>query len=196
MSCTILTFKSHCLVINQRIAFPPFRRTDKKIYLCKTNPMLTSVYTPLLILLLLIFSVAPITAQQLPLQVLSPAGQSAQQGSYDYAWTFGEPLTLSYNQPATLLTQGFHQPELKVVFTGEEVLPALRVYPNPTQQLLFIEQADGGAFSLFSLNGQLLHSGSLSLKTSLDMQALAAAPYLLRIQLKGKDYNYSIIKTN
>lgn len=143
-----------------------------------------------------LFFCAPLAAQQLPLQVLSPAGSHASTTGFDIAWTFGEPLTFTYPQSATLLTQGFHQPEIKVVAISETQAPAIRLYPNPTQQLVYLEKAAGASYTLYTLHGQLLLSGVLEEKTAIDLSPFAAAPYLLRVLWREKEYGYSLIKTN
>ena len=147
-----------------------------------------------LVVFVFICSVHFLSAQQLPLQVFAPAGMEAVQGNYDFAWTFGEPFTFTYPQSFLILTQGYHQPELKVVYTGKLQVPAIKVYPNPTQQFLFLEQADGGEYTLYATGGQLLRQGVLEEKTTIDLHPYAAAPYVLHVRFRGNDYTYSIIK--
>lgn len=144
----------------------------------------------------LLISCASLCAQSLPQQVFSPAGSHASPTGFDIAWTFGEPLTFTYPQTSTILTQGFHQPEINVVAISEAQAPAIRIYPNPTQQLVFLEQAAGATYTLYTLTGQLLRSGVLEEKTAIDLSTYAAATYMLRVLWNDKEYGYSLIKTN
>ena len=72
------------------------------------------------------------------LEVLSPAGDFDNNGSYAISWTLGEPIIDTKGDAKYFVTQGFHQTDWAVVaiweYTPEEV--EMRLYPNPMAQYL------------------------------------------------------------
>ena len=147
---------------------------------------------PAFVFLLFLYSAT--SYAQLPLQVLGPAGMEAVQSNYDLSWTFGEPFTFTYPQSFVILTQGYQQPELKVVAIDENESSGIQVYPNPVEQDLTITSAGGGEYTLYSTAGQLLEKGILEPRSLVNMRPYAAANYVLHIQDGKKQHAYSIIK--
>lgn len=138
-----------------------------------------------------------------------------------FTYSIGE-MTLQTTERSKnlIVTQGFLQP---VEFNGTllesaletntaKVQPAshVKVYPNPTQNILFVEfmlyyDADI-SYQLFDIYGKVVISKSISPKKGLhklklDLQALAPGTYYLIIRKPGEvgnpeNYSYKIQKTN
>jgi hypothetical protein len=56
------------------------------------------------------FLVYSAIAQVPDLKVIASAGNSYQVEDFQLDWTLGEPVILTLENPAVILTQGFHQP--------------------------------------------------------------------------------------
>ena len=118
-------------------------------------------------------------------------------GSLD--WTLGEISTETYQQPVGYLTQGFQQ-SFFIEITGlAEEIERVSVYPNPVKDILYLEAADMGNYSieLYNLQGQRLVDivGDISSGVNarqIDMKEFRAAVYLLRLTNSITKKNYSI----
>jgi len=78
---------------------------------------------------------------------------------------------------------------------GERV--AIRVYPNPTTDLIFIENKTGqeAAFSLYSNEGKLLQSWqSRTPVEQLDFSSYASGTYQIQVELGDEMFNEKILK--
>lgn len=72
-----------------------------------------------------------------------------------------------------------------------EATATCRVYPNPTQDMLIIDNADSRVAHVFDLNGRLLQSVSLQEeKTTINVSSLPRGEYLLLLNTK----TYKFIK--
>jgi hypothetical protein len=135
-----------------------------------------------------------LTAQSVGLchQVLASSGGTGTQGGRLYTYTVGEPFILTLSTPNRVITQGFHQPDLCVPVSTQNLdleAWALEVFPNPTAHQVSIRYAAGQngqlVASVFDLLGRpvLLNQrlgnpeGSL-----LDSSGWQAGIYLLRLQ--------------
>lgn len=134
---------------------------------------------------LVITSAISLKAQTL----LSPAGQEFTDGNYTFNSSFGEPITLTFQQN-NILTQGFQQPNYQIINNTDwpEIKSfEVKVYPNPTDQLIhasfYSDQFISGEYywEVFSLKGEKLetiqaHEGQT---TKLDLSFLSAGSYFL-----------------
>jgi hypothetical protein len=160
---------------------------------------------PALMLSLTFFSTAAISelsAQTMPRTVVSSSGEYLDNllfGTLNF--TVGEVAVNRY-QGAMDLAEGFHRVYYDLVVSNEEVLPAdwsVLVYPNPTTEYLKVEfskQEDRVNAQLYSSTGQLiLQQSDISYETELDLQALPAGTYWLRlIDETGRQGSFQIQK--
>jgi hypothetical protein len=128
--------------------------------------------------------------------VTSTGGDFFSSASGSLEWTLGEPVTETFQKDNTFLTQGFHQ-----TFKQESGTTGILVYPNPTRDFLFVRTPSPGNYQieLFNLHGVKLMSGrdpsSADNLYQLDVQALEAAVYLLRVKniSSGRLFTFKII---
>lgn len=82
--------------------------------------------------------------------------------------------------------------ESSEIMSIDDVTPSqCRVYPNPTHDMLMIDNADAERAHLFNLNGQLIETISiLDEKACINITQLSAGEYLLLINSKV----YKVIK--
>jgi len=135
-------------------------------------------------------------------EVISSAGNHAEASGIQLSWTLGEPVVETIANGGNILTQGFHQTKLTVT----PVLTFIRnndvkVYPNPTKELVYIQFDDSpevDAFvELFTLEGKLVKKVQVKENlNSFDVHSLPDGSYLLKIA-KNKEWiqYFKIIKT-
>lgn len=122
----------------------------------------------------------PLKAQQ----VFSAGGAEHVQADRSIAFTVGEPVTITVSSPSATLTQGFQQPWADI-HTGvaEEATEGIRVYPNPTRHVLYVDHpahADGDRYELLDASGaRVLEGPIIGSLTELDMERFASGGYVL-----------------
>ncbi len=124
---------------------------------------------------------------------VNAAGGSAQLGGNTYEWSVGEMVLVNTVTTSNLVvTQGLLQPILNTTDIKHPELTAdqLKVYPNPTRDIVFIQPglAPNTRLTLlvFDISGRAFFRKTLVLKTGNEVQALdlgtyAAGNYLLDI---------------
>lgn len=120
------------------------------------------------------------TTQSLSPSVISSSGTVSQGQDIQLEWTLGEPAVQSLRTTRGLITEGFHQPMLKVEALqlpehsqGTAISPAIResleitIAPNPVQSLLSItirsDLDQQGTIYLSDLTGRQLQRLDTSL---------------------------------
>ncbi len=150
---------------------------------------------------LILFSVFKTTAQQAT--VTSGGNASGSDGSVSYSigqvnYTFSTSVSGSLNQ-------GVQQPfEIFTLGTDDfqNINLLITVYPNPTVNTIILKidnsNLDTLNFQLFDINGKQILSQKIStVETLIDLQNLAAAIYLLKINDTYKTIKtFIIIKNN
>jgi len=147
-------------------------------------------------------------SQEVQSSVIAPAGETSSTSNLVLDWTIGEPVIETAKSSSSFLTQGFHQPFLKV----QKVIPpggpawvknAARVFPNPTSGSINI-QLDQALehtllLTLVDANGKLLANyrfpgGSTAL--TIDIRRFSQGMYYLRLaEANGTVHGeYKIIK--
>lgn len=135
-------------------------------------------------------------------EVLATAGTYAEAAQGSLNWTIGEPLIATGIAGETILSQGFHQP-LLMVTSVEAVDPkiALKLYPNPSSDLLNIEllETGGNDFEavLFHPDGKALKRQRLDFQAVqvMNLQSLPAGTYLLSVfQDQELQASFSVVK--
>ncbi len=135
-------------------------------------------------------------------EVLSTGGGHFSNTSIQMSWTLGEPIIETIENSGTILTQGMHQPNLKITAVGE--LAGLDVeilaYPNPAKDFLHlrVESTKQEAFSyrLYGAGGELKTAGELSgNQATISMQGYVPASYFLKVADKENVFKtFKIIK--
>jgi hypothetical protein len=146
-------------------------------------------------------------AQSLTPQVIASAGNYFDNGTVSLSWTLGEPVIETYTSANTILTQGFHQPELLTVGIAT-VMPRntfMSIYPNPTMHNVTfdLKYFDNAIIKIDIINnlGQIVSSQNIDVKKEhlsshvLNMNHLASGMYQIRVTDKGQLVNnYKINK--
>lgn len=161
---------------------------------------MTTFKNLLLLIVLITLCSSNLNAQSLSPEIISNAGGNFEnQAVGTLSWTIGEVVTESFEGSDITLTQGFQQSELKLSSIKEELPFTIKVFPNPTSDLLFIE----GEFDkeylvrLLSVNGKVLKANHISdSNTSIKIIDLPSSNYFLQIVDESTLNNniYKIIK--
>lgn len=139
----------------------------------------------------LTFAVTYCSAQTINPSVISPAGNMDKTESISLDWTLGETTVKSVVYRDQMITEGFHQPFIKVISIENENLLSkyhFLIAPNPVQSILnlrsFSDENIPLNVQLTDLNGKIL---SVLLATSndskdIDMSSYVAGIYILSIK--------------
>lgn len=120
-------------------------------------------------------------------EVISVAGNHAQNETFQISWTMGEPVIETVSSSSIVLTQGMHQSKLIVTSIKDLVTNfEIKAYPNPvkTNLNLYIDKNDvsGFEYRLFNAQGKLVQVKKvLSNKTEIQFQNFRPAGYLLQV---------------
>lgn len=79
---------------------------------------------------------------------------------------------------------------------GESISGKIKIYPNPTNNLLYLDALDSiESISIYTLQGQLVHQQSIdSLKAKIKVDILASGIYLLKVNINGASGTYRFLK--
>ena len=135
-------------------------------------------------------------------EVVSTAGETQKISGIEISWSLGEPVIETVSNGSAVLTQGFHQSKLSVTAIDELLFPDsdLKVYPNPTSELVtihFSAPKKNLVYSLSDLTGRMLESKTLSTtETNINLKKYASGTYLLKINDKNAQslQSFKIIK--
>ncbi|MBF9141301.1 T9SS type A sorting domain-containing protein [Hymenobacter properus] len=147
------------------------------------------------------------TAQKLSPELISSAGGSSGGAGVLIDWSLGEVAVETVAAPATLYTQGFHQPSLQVTALtkepGNTSALLFSAAPNPVESLLTVfmpaDLQEAVQLSLSDASGKVLLTQSPQLhqlEQQLNLVDFAAGVYFLHV--RGKRGNalqtFKIIK--
>ncbi|MEM6802430.1 MAG: T9SS type A sorting domain-containing protein [Bacteroidota bacterium] len=138
-----------------------------------------------LILLILPFSLSAQSGELSP-EVVASAGDSFTSNNLILEWTLGELVTESF-EGNLILSQGFHQPGENITSIESPLrsLGAIKVYPNPSRDQVFIEKEKEGEMkvSLRDMRGRILieHTVSNSID-QLNLSQLPSGIYILNMR--------------
>lgn len=128
-------------------------------------------------------------AQNIGLSVVGSAGGTTQHPEFGTLyWTVGEVAVETLEQNPINLTQGFHQVFYILVTEEGPEKPdwALRLFPNPTTELVTLETAytNDLQVSISNMNGQALYSRKISGggSNTFDLKDYPAGTYLLSVR--------------
>jgi len=132
---------------------------------------------------------------------LNPAAGDVYNGSdFTLSWSIGEGVIETFSNNEIVLTQGFHQPSLKVTLIdeAEDINFHFDVYPNPTRDFVTIsysaEEEINCSTQLFDMSGKLIYSKALKgkeLTEHIDLTKYSSNIYILRIV----DTNGKLVKS-
>jgi len=124
------------------------------------------------------------SAQSLSHSVIGAAGETFHSSNGSLDWTLGEIMTETYIQNDKMLTQGFHQPEIKT----NDLEQSIMVYPNPVLDSLNVRMRKNGSYQIevYSMLGNKLINQNINLTSNkvsfqIDFREFGPALYVLRI---------------
>jgi hypothetical protein len=138
---------------------------------------------------------AALIAQETTQSVIGSAGDDYQSDKVQISWTIGEVATETLSSENYILSQGFHQGNLKVNTLMKD-LPAdfqIKAYPNPVKDILIIESLEPGfEYQLMDANGRVIRNGIINANSEeIDFSSLSPGTYFLQT---GKKRTHKIIK--
>jgi len=151
--------------------------------------------------LLLILIALPMTGfgQVTSPSVVSSSGDSYSNGNVIMDYTLGEIVVETHTNLTTILTQGFHQGDLKVTTSVVNLDIKTKIYPNPTTNFLIIELEKNvnAELLVYDINGKIVIKDKLNeeQKKQLDFSFLNQGNYLLHINIADKQSVYQINKS-
>ena len=151
--------------------------------------------------LLLILIALPMTGfgQVTSPSVVSSSGDSYSNGNVIMDYTLGEIVVETHTNSTTILTQGFHQGDLKVTTSVVNLDIKTKIYPNPTTNFLIIELEKNvnAELLVYDINGKLVIKNKLNdeRQKQLDFRFLKQGNYLLHINIADKQSVYQINKS-
>lgn len=145
-------------------------------------------------------------AQDKDLNVVATAGSNYEAGNLVLDWTLGEVLIQTLENPAVIVTQGFHQPQYSLV--AVQAIPAdkgvICVLPNPFSNgfelKMNFKNFEKGIVQLYTMDGNILWKKSFKGKDLLekyDATGLPSGTYMLAVSLSDDLFikTYTILKT-
>ena len=131
--------------------------------------------------------------------VVSSSGDSYSNGGVLMDYTLGEIVIETYTNSNTILTQGFHQGDLKVTTSVVNLDIKTKIYPNPTTNFLIIELEKNvnAELLVYDINGKIVIKDKLNeeQKKQLDFSFLTQGNYFLHINIADKQSVYQINKS-
>lgn len=132
-------------------------------------------------------------AQVVTPEVFAAAGHSGGQNSYN-AWTIGEAFVSTLSSGSSMLTEGFHQPQMSIVGVPNWTPPVnVLVYPNPTANRCYVDFSQGQweevEMEVTSLQGQVILQWSGQApheRVTIDLSACANGLYLLSVYTNNR----------
>ena len=126
-------------------------------------------------------------AQTASPELVSSAGDSFNNTSYQLDWSVGECLTATHSSGSYVLTQGLHQSSYNI--TAVEDLRSeieMTVSPNPTSDLVSLKveslQVESMQYTITDLSGKVLANGEiLSTLQTLNFTNYSAGTYLISV---------------
>ncbi len=141
-----------------------------------------------------------VVAQSIGRSVVGAAGETDQHPDFgSLHWTVGELSVETRQQNPVRLAQGFHQTYYNLIVSEESPEKpdwALKLFPNPTTELVTLETAYSNDLqvSIFNMNGQALYTQKISGggSNTFDLKDYPAGTYLLSV--RDADQNIQTFK--
>ena len=131
--------------------------------------------------------------------VVSSSGDSYSNGGVIMDYTLGEIVIETFSNNANILTQGFHQGDLKVTTAVVNLDIKTKIYPNPTTNFIIIELEKNvnAELLVYDINGKIVIKDKLrdEQQKQLDFSFLNQGNYFLHINIADKKSVYQINKS-
>ncbi len=139
---------------------------------------------------------------QIPLQLISTAGDISKSNGVSVDWSLGEPIADLAINDAAFVNQGFQQNHFSNINLGTFSTQIedlnVEVYPNPTSEYLMINFEQNLFFNIdiFSISGfHILHSHGQTGINRIELSTLDSGTYLLKLSRKNQQlYQQLFIK--
>lgn len=125
--------------------------------------------------------------------VVNSAGGQFSNNDFSLEWSLGEVVISTIQNNSNILTNGFLQPNLNTVSFLEFDNPNLIVYPNPFENIIFInDQTNNNQFwnlKLYNSEGKILLEEKKV--NQLDLEFLANGMYIIHISDVNNNFKES-----
>ena len=152
-------------------------------------------------LLILMFFSAGLSAQSISKQVIAPAGSTISNGNNQLSYTAGEVVVgaMTDEDGSFQLGNGYYPSlDLSVLSIESPTTNLLvKVYPNPTKELIFITHPISNSFKVFisDLTGKVLFQKQVGKQEPINIERYPTGTYLINVTTEDKKTNsYKIIK--
>jgi len=150
--------------------------------------------------ILMLFS-AGLSAQSISKQVIAPAGSTISNGNNQLSFTAGEIVVggMTAEDGSFQLGNGYY-PSLDLESLSIESPTTnllVKVYPNPTKELIFITHPISNSFKVFisDLTGKVLFQKQVGKQEPINIESYPTGTYLINVTTEDKKTNsYKIIK--
>lgn len=153
-------------------------------------------FTSIFSFTLIIFSYLQSEAQINPSQVISNSGGTFSNANYTMDFTIGEIVIDEIGNGAKF-TQGFHQGDLAIITSIEEIDFLIKLYPNPTISSFTIEFNEPQTVQLIlsDENGKIITQETINnqIAKSYDVSNLSQGNYFLTVLDKENNKSSYII---
>ena len=146
------------------------------------------------------FSVG-LSAQSISKQVIAPAGSTISNGNNQLSYTAGEVVigAMTDEDGSFQLGNGYYPSlDLSVLSIESPTTNLLvKVYPNPTKELIFITHPISNSFKVFisDMTGKVLLQKEVGKKEPINIEKYPTGTYLINVTTEDKKTNsYKIIK--
>jgi len=146
------------------------------------------------------FSVG-LSAQSISKQVIAPAGSTISNGNNQLSYTAGEVVigAMTDEDGSFQLGNGYYPSlDLSVLSIESPTTNLLvKVYPNPTKELIFITHPISNSFKVFisDLTGKVLFQKQVGKQEPINIERYPTGTYLINVTTEDKKTNsYKIIK--
>ena len=152
-------------------------------------------------LFILMFLSAVLSAQSISKQVIAPAGSTISNGNNQLSFTAGEIVVggMTAEDGSFQLGNGYY-PSLDLESLSIESPTTnllVKVYPNPTKELIFITHPISNSFKVFisDLTGKVLFQKQVGKQEPINIESYPTGTYLINVTTEDKKTNsYKIIK--
>ena len=131
--------------------------------------------------------------------VVSSSGDSYSNGGIMMDYSLGEIVVETSSNNANILTQGFHQGDLKITTAVFNLDIKTKIYPNPTTNFIIIELEKNvnAEILVYDINGKIVIKDKLNdaQQKQLNFSFLTQGNYFLHINISDKKSVYQINKS-
>ena len=150
--------------------------------------------------ILMLFS-AGLSAQSISKQVIAPAGSTISNGNNQLSFNAGEIVVggMTAEDGSFQLGNGYYPSLYLSVLSIESPTTNLlvKVYPNPTKELIFITHPISNSFKVFisDVTGKVLFQKQVGKQEPINIEKYPTGTYLINVTTEDKKTNsYKIIK--